>query len=219
MSLHQLVDQLEAMIRDAKETPILGGARIDRESVYDLVDQMRASIEFVLLDEDHGTYRGAGALVPLDELDTFMYDAKSVPLTGSVRVDRDRLLAIVGRVRQGAAQDRYVTREEFERTAVDPRRARTAFDRLDTLVRKARPVPLTTQVRLDKGAVAKVVEELRGWGPVALLPAIDALDDLLHNAHPVPLTNEVRVERATLSEIYQQMRAGFSQGTPPALTN
>jgi hypothetical protein len=220
MGLAQLADQLESMIREAKETRILGGARIDRDRAYDLIDQMRdQAAEAVRLDEDTFVRRGAGVLVPLDELDDVLHSAKSVPFTDSIRADRDELLEILGRVRRGATEDHVLTRAEAEQRPINRPKVARLLDGLDALVRNAKPVPLTSQVRLQKRAFGEIAGELRECGPPAMLPALDALDDTLQNALPVPLTDEVRVEGAGLSEIIQQMRAAFSQGTPAAPTN
>ena len=220
MQLHHFVDQLEALVRAAKDVPVLGGARVDKQELYGVIDQMRESMGPVVLDEDRVVYRGAGALQPIDELDDLIHDARPVPLTGQVRVDREKLMALVARVRAGAGQDRIATRAEIEREQRERQAAAgAALDRLGSVVEGALPVPLTSQVRLQPQAVREALTELHANAPAELLALAVELERLLDRAQPVPLTDYVRVERDKLQTNLEQMRAVFSQGTPAAPTN
>ena len=89
-------------------------------------------------------------LVAIDELDDAVHDARPVPLTDQVRLPLDRLQAHVDTVRRHLDPDL-------------PRRleAELLLDRLDALVREAKPVPLTEQVRVDKGALYEILDALR----------------------------------------------------------
>ena len=221
MAVRHLIDQLEAMVRGAKETPILGGARLDRDELYDVIDAILAEVgAAVEYHDDRMIQRGGGIVQPLDELDDVIHGAKTVPLTDKVRLDRDATLALIARVRSGAAQDRILSRAEVAEVQVKLMApARRLLDRLERLVRDAKSVPLTDQARIQREAAETILAELRKRATGPLLPHVDALDAAILNAAPVPLTDEVRIERSEFLTIIQQMRGAFPQGTPPAPTN
>jgi hypothetical protein len=88
---------------------------------------------------------------------------------------------------------------------------------LEAQVRDAKPIPLTTQVRVDKNQMDATLNEMRtGFSRAGLthaLPLVDRLDQLLRNARPVPLTEQVRFEREEVNDILDQMRASVSPAT------
>ena len=44
MDVLVLIDKLDDLIHNARNVPITGEVRVDREEIYDLLDQMRATI-------------------------------------------------------------------------------------------------------------------------------------------------------------------------------
>ena len=94
--------------------------------------------------------------------------------------------------------------------AWEPAETIVLLDRLDELVRKAGGVPLTDQVRLNRGNVELLLDELRtaaNDGPGALAGPLDELDALVHAAKSVPLTDEIRVERNDVYDRLDRLRA------------
>ena len=94
--------------------------------------------------------------------------------------------------------------------AWEPAETIVLLDRLDELVRKAGSVPLTDQVRLNRGNVDLLLDELRtaaNDGPGELAGPLDELDALVHAAKSVPLTDEIRVERDDVYDRLDRLRA------------
>jgi hypothetical protein len=87
----------------------------------------------------------------------------------------------------------------------------------EDLLRRAKPVPLTSQVRLDKDQMSATLNEMRtGFsraGLTHMLPLVGRLDEMAENAKPIPLTNEVRVDKGEARDILDQMRASASPAT------
>lgn len=85
------------------------------------------------------------------------------------------------------------------------------LDDLDELIRRAGGVPLTDQVRLDRGKIDSLLERLRTavrGGPLELSHVIDELDALVQGAKSVPMTNEIRVGREEIYDRLDRLRAG-----------
>jgi hypothetical protein len=230
MGVEALIDQLETRIRDARKVPLIGGVRIDRWEIYDLLDELRAELAKLVrpLDENRVVRRGAGVWEPIEELSAVVHGGGSAD---RVRVDRDRLLALVGRMREGVRQEEIVPRPAPEAYDTAPLAALT--DQLEALVAGAAPVPLTPEVRVQKDEIYDILDRMRAALAPAVqtagepartrlagvLPAIDDLDDTVHNAKPIPLTDQVRLNQDKLSRSLKRIRAAFSQGTLLALTN
>lgn len=230
MGVEALIDQLETKLREARKTPLIGGVRVDREELYDILDELRAELAKLVrpLDEDRLVRRAAGVYAPLDELEGILHGAGA---GDRVRVDRERLLEVVSRMRDGARREEVVIRPRAGE--YDPAPAVALVERLEALVAGAAPVPLTSEVRIQKDEVYDVLDRLRATLPelttaapehtktrlLSALVHIDELDDRVHRARPVPLTDQVRVDPTKLSRTLQRIRAAFSQGTLAALTN
>ena len=100
---------------------------------------------------------------------------------------------------------------------------------IDQTINGAKRVPLTDQVRFDKGPVYDALDRMRaqvgtevesGSEPGGeLLVAIDSFDDLIHNAMPVPLTDQVRLRRDELDAAAQTLRDAIARGNRPSPTN
>jgi hypothetical protein len=223
MGVEALIDQLETRIRDARKTPLIGGVRIDRWEVYDLVAELRAELAKLVrpLDEDRVVRRGAGVWGPMEELFETVVGAGN---GDRVRVDRDRLMDLVGRMREGVGQEEIVARPVPG--THDPAALLALVERLETLAAEAHEIPLVPdEVRMETAEIYAVIAEMRAALPLAdtrlihLLPVLDELDQSVRNARPVPLTDQVRINRAKLSTTLKRIRAAFSQGTLALLTN
>jgi len=95
-----------------------------------------------------------------------------------------------------------------------------ALDSLDDLIRNARPVPLTDQVRFERKDIQAAVSRLReavaaerirpGDSP-GLLAALEELEQLIAGAPSIPLTSQIRCDREALSDHLDRMRSSFPQ--------
>jgi hypothetical protein len=86
---------------------------------------------------------------------------------------------------------------------------------IDDQVRKAKPIPLTDQVRLDKDQMHATLDEMRARcseeGLTPVVPLIDELDEEIRTARPVPLTAQVRLPKPELEKIAGEIRAHVSR--------
>jgi hypothetical protein len=99
------------------------------------------------------------------------------------------------------------------------------MEQLAKLVEKAKAIPLTDQVRVNRRKAYFLTEEMRATLPAELgaefsdlpQPALDflvltnRLDDLVHHARAVPLTSDVRFERTEIADLVAQMQAKLAQ--------
>jgi hypothetical protein len=96
-----VLDQLDGLVRRAPAIPFTNQIRIDRIQIYDSLDLLRA------LQADATRERGDAApsdsLAVLDELDALIHNARPVPLTMQVRVDRSEIYELLDRLRAGLA--------------------------------------------------------------------------------------------------------------------
>lgn len=90
-------------------------------------------------------------LVAIDLLDDLVHNARYVPLTDQVMVRRDELESAVGQVRDLLPAD---LRRRAEADGL--------LERLETLVRNAKPMPLGSTVRVDKGELYEILDRIRG---------------------------------------------------------
>lgn len=96
----------------------------------------------------------------------------------------------------------------------EPSEAAAVVVEFDELVHKARAVPLTDQVRLDRQKIYGLLDRLRtalNHGPADLLALLDELDEVVHRARPIPLTNQVRFERSEIYDVLDRMRITLSR--------
>ena len=79
--------------------------RIDRDAAYELIDEIRATLPDAARSavEPLGT-RLIDVLPLLDELDDSIHEARPVPLTEQVRVDRGKLSGILQQIRAAFSQ-------------------------------------------------------------------------------------------------------------------
>ncbi len=104
-----------------------------------------------------------------------------------------------------------------------------ALDALDDALHKAKPVPLTDQVRIDRGRLAEHIDALKAqWPPAAPSALLEQLEAIAAGARELPLTTQVRVDREDIYDVLDGIRAelpGYvrpgrwtAEGTPaPAL--
>jgi hypothetical protein len=102
------------------------------------------------------------AAAVLDELDELVRSAPGVPLTDQVRLDRMEIYDVLDRMRATLADsaDRTAFNDgPFPRTAL--------LDELDELLHRAKPIPLTTQVRIDRIEIYELLDRIRaGLGSI-----------------------------------------------------
>ena len=151
----RLLEQLEQMARDAPPVRILGGVRMDKERVYDVLDGMRATIPEEIRVQRGGAPPPAEAAlaIAVEDLDFLLRDAKAVPLSDYVRVDGAELRQAVAAVRAGAG----------EHAGAD---AMTIIAQFEEIARGARTIPLASDVRVDRARADELLDQLR-----ALLPS------------------------------------------------
>lgn len=89
-------------------------------------------------------------LIAIDSLDDLVHNARAVPLSDQVRMPRGRL--------EAAVRDVYDTLPADLPTRLE---AEGLLERLDTLARDAKPLPLTDQVRVDKDELYEILDAIR----------------------------------------------------------
>jgi hypothetical protein len=90
------------------------------------------------------------------------------------------------------------------------------LDELDEAVHRAAAVPLTDQVRLNRGKIEALLGRLRtalNSGPSELVGVLDRLDELVRGAKAIPLTNEIRIDRLEIYNLLDYLRAGCATPT------
>ncbi len=105
--------------------------------------------------------------------------------------------------------------EDLEASKQYPEAVRV-LDELDKVIHRAPRVPLTSQVRLDLGKIAVLLDGLRtvlNHGPSELTRVLDELDELVRAAKSIPLTNQIRVERSEIYNLLDRLRAGCATPT------
>ncbi len=90
-------------------------------------------------------------LVAIDAFDDLLHKARLVPLTDQVRLKPDVLAHHVAQIHEHLLPD-------MRARAV----AEGILERLGVLVRDAKPVPLTEQVRVNRDELYEVLDALRG---------------------------------------------------------
>jgi hypothetical protein len=89
-------------------------------------------------------------LVAIDTLDDLAHNARTVPLTDQVRMRPESLRA--------AVDDVVATLPDDLRRRAE---AEGLLERLEALLREAKPVPLTHDVRFDKDALYEILDGIR----------------------------------------------------------
>lgn len=162
-------------------------------------------------------------LVAIDRLDDFVHNAKTVPLSDAVRVDRGELLEHVDRLRTGL---RAELSESYRSASM------RMVEDLERLARDAPPVRLFSGVRVNKDQIYDVLDRMRdtipeeirlerGGAPApprgtALAGALDALDALVRGGRILPLSDDVRIDRTALQQAVVAVRAATEDEFPGA---
>jgi hypothetical protein len=92
----------------------------------------------------------------------------------------------------------------------EPSEAMVAVDEFEEAIRKARGIPFSDQVRVDRRKADVLLDHLR----MTLNPAssdfvflLDSLEELVRRARPIPLTEEIRLDREEIYDVLDRMRA------------
>jgi hypothetical protein len=100
-----LIDELDGLLAGAPDVPLTNQARIDKDRAYDLLDGLRSELPFIAKESGEPLKTRLAELLPLiDELDDELHNARPVPLTDQVRVDRGKLARILKRMRAAFSQ-------------------------------------------------------------------------------------------------------------------
>lgn len=179
--------------------------------------------------------------------------AQPIRFTSQVSVDPDEVYDVLDSIR--AALPRSIIelrwyqqrREELGDpplgTSLDgPLDVLDGVDVLDELVRKARPLPTSTRVRVSQERLSAGVDRVRSWidpfvrelveyrrlypeakseldearnrEPSELVRLITELDTVFLDAKPIPLTFEKRIDRSVVLDLINKIRAaGARDGT------
>jgi hypothetical protein len=147
-----IVAQLEEVAREAIPVPLLREVRVDRERVYELLDQIRANIP-----DDIRILRGDGpapdrplpdSYLALDVVDDLVRDARTAPLSDMVRFDPAELSAAVERVRSAVVLEGASA-------------ALPIVDRLRDMIDTAKKVPFSSDIKLDREELYDVIDVVR----------------------------------------------------------
>jgi hypothetical protein len=116
---------------------------------------------------------------------------------------------LMRQVEEEAAADDLVARRQYPETV-------SVLDELDEAIQRAAAVPLTDQVRLNRGKVEALLGRLRtalNNGPSELVGELDRLDELVRGAKAIPLTKEIRIDRSEIYNLLDYLRAGCATPT------
>lgn len=109
-----LMKRLDDLVAAARPVPLMRSQVIlDRESIYDVLDSLRASLPEAIKDarwfrekrkQDGDPPLREGEVAPdvftdIDAVDDLIHESRTVPLTNSMLVERDRLSPILDRLR------------------------------------------------------------------------------------------------------------------------
>jgi hypothetical protein len=152
-----VIDELEAVVDKAERVPLRSGQmRVDKEVVYDLLDQLRAKTPDAIL-ESRGETRPAGSLpqaptrAALDTLAELIYESEQTAFSERLVIDERAVRDASERLR--AAVDGL---PGFEHA-----RMRALVDELDEMVRTAKRSRLTGRLRVPKAAMYDLLERLQ----------------------------------------------------------
>ena len=87
------------------------------------------------------------AMVAVDAFDDAIRDAYDIPFTDQVRLSRQKVDVLLGRLRTALPRG--------------PSKSSALLNELDELIQEAKPIPLTDQVRVDRGEVYDILDRMR----------------------------------------------------------
>ncbi len=133
MDVQVLIDKLDDLVHDAKVVPLTDQVRIDKEEIYDILDQLRAILPEEIkqarwiVKEAHASRPdlvpalAAGSLEILelvDKMDDLVHRAKPVPFTSDARLDKEKTYELLDRMRatlpEEIKQARWIVKEHRE---------------------------------------------------------------------------------------------------------
>jgi hypothetical protein len=141
-----VIEEFDELVRKANGVPFTDQVRLDRREIDGLLERLRTALS-----------NGPSAVAALlDQLDELVQRAKPVPRTNQVRIERLEIYDVLDRMRA-------TLWESADRTAPShgPSEVTAALDALDELVRRAKPIPLTTQVRIDRIEIYELLDRIR----------------------------------------------------------
>jgi hypothetical protein len=189
MELLAAVDALDHLVDRARGIPLTDGARVGAEEFDAAVERIRSAARAGL-----GLLPGHNLERAIDDLGAA---TRRIPLTSKLAVSRTRVQDALDRIRTGVAP------LEQPQTPLA-----AAIDAVDELVRQARIVPLTPQVRLEAPELHEALSRLRSL--TADLPSgaarVDELERLVEAAAPVPLTSQIRLDPRPFRRVLQRLR-------------
>jgi hypothetical protein len=142
--------ELDKFIRDANGVPLTDQVRLDRKKIDVFLDRLRTA----LIDAP------AEMVAKLDQLDELVHRAPAIPLTNEIRIERLEIYDLLDQLRIMRA-DSTTHREGGTALNDAPSDLVAVLDELDELVHKAKAVPLTTQIRVDRLEIYELLDRLR----------------------------------------------------------
>ncbi|HVE69132.1 MAG TPA: hypothetical protein VNB64_11170 [Solirubrobacteraceae bacterium] len=172
-----ILDSLDHLMHHAKPMPLGDAARVEPDVVERLARELRQEVDRAI---------GSPPALRMHELEEL--GARTVFAQGEAACV-ERLVSLSRAARAGAGQD------------TPDGQARELLDRLDALVADAKPVPLSSEVRLDREAVYEILDGVRIVVPDLGASAPEELDEsaarlLYHQGEGPVVERLVRLSRA-----------------------
>ena len=149
-------------------------------------------------------------LKAIDRLDDLVHEARPIPLTDQVRMEKSELLAAVGAIRQHS----------------DELRSSEPIEALEAMATSAKRILGSEQVRLDREDMYDQLDLLRAstkpsgpyepspWDPV--LKIYDEFHGLVYAAPRTPFTRALRFDAGALRHVAGRMRTVAVQNVGPS---
>ena len=141
------VARLEEVARDAKPVPLLRSVSVDKEAIYDCLDRIRASLPDDLAP-DGEKWTPPAYNTAIDDLDVLVMAARDAPLSLRQRLDPAEFSAALDRARSAMVAENLSA-------------AIAVLDRLAVMVDEAKPVPFSSDVKVDQLKMLDTLDELR----------------------------------------------------------
>ena len=96
----------------------------------------------------------------LDSLDRQIQDAKPIPLTDQIRLDKAPMYAILDEMREGVPETAMLAdRLGYSKEGLG--RTLPLIDEVDDMIHNGKPVPLTSQVRVSRPRLEEIISQMR----------------------------------------------------------
>jgi hypothetical protein len=142
----ELARALEDLPAASRPIPLTSTLAISRTRMQDALDRVRIAVAASRGGATPEPPPRTPLMAAIDAVEEQLSQARIVPLTPTVRVEKPELQEALSRLRA---------------LAVDVPGAKTRVDELEWLAQAAVPVPLTSQIRLDPRPFRRVLERLR----------------------------------------------------------